>query len=152
MISFGIVGSGYRAEYFGRIARTYPDIFRAIYLCRSEEKAARMTAHTGAAATLSRERFLDFGPDFLVIAVDRGHMGEETLKWAETGMPVITETPSGATEAELKALWRAGQRGARIACSEQYFRQPLLAAGLRTVEAGLIGRPVSLIGVIDTEP
>ena len=144
MISFGIVGSGYRAEYFGRIARTYPDIFRAIYLCRSEEKAARMTAHTGAAATLSRERFLDFGPDFLVIAVDRGHMGEETLKWAEIGLPVITETPSGATEAELKALWRAGQRGARIACSEQYFRQPLLAAGLRAVEAGLIGRPVSL--------
>ena len=37
MISFGIVGSGYRAEYFGRIARTYPDIFRAIYLCRSAE-------------------------------------------------------------------------------------------------------------------
>ena len=56
MISFGIVGSGYRAEYFGRIARTYPDIFRAIYLCRSAEKTERMTARTGMEATQSRER------------------------------------------------------------------------------------------------
>ena len=70
MISFGIVGSGYRAEYYGRIARTYPEIFRAVYLCRSQEKVERMTAHTGMPATMSREAFLDFGPDFLVIAVD----------------------------------------------------------------------------------
>ena len=144
MISFGIVGSGYRAEYFGRIARTYPDIFRAIYLCRSEEKVARMTSHTGMAATMDRESFLAFGPDFLVIAVDRGHMAEETLKWAEQGIPVITETPSGATEEELKRLWEAQARGARISCSEQYYRQPLLAAGLRAVEEGKIGTPESV--------
>ena len=145
MISFGIVGSGYRAEYYGRIARTYPEIFRAVYLCRSQEKVERMTAHTGMPATMSREAFLDFGPDFLVIAVDRGHMGEETLKWAETGLPVITETPSGDTVEKLCQLWEAQERGgARIACCEQYFRQPVLAAGLRAVEAGLIGNPVSL--------
>ena len=144
MISFGIVGSGYRAEYFGRIARTYPEVFRCIYLCRSGEKVARMTARTGSPATMSREAFMDFGPDFLVMAVDRGHMAQETLQWAETGLPILTETPSGATEAELKALWEAGERGARIACGEQYFRQPTLAAGLRAVEAGLIGAPESL--------
>lgn len=145
MISFGIVGSGYRAEYFGRIARTYPDIFRAIYLCRSVEKTERMTARTGMEATQSRERFLAFGPDFLVIAVDRGHMAEEALKWAETGIPVMTETPSGGTIGDLNRLWEAQeQRGARISCCEQYFRQPLLAAGLKAVEEGLIGAPVSL--------
>ena len=39
MLSYIIVGSGYRAQYFGRIAKTYPDLFRAMYLCRSVEKA-----------------------------------------------------------------------------------------------------------------
>ena len=28
MISFIIVGSGYRSEYYGRIVRTYPDLYR----------------------------------------------------------------------------------------------------------------------------
>lgn len=145
MISFGIVGSGYRAEYFGRIARTYPELFRAIYLCRSAEKTERMTAHTGMEATQSPERFMAFKPDFLVIAVDRGHMAEEALKWAETGIPVITETPSGANTEELNRLWEAQEKkGARISCCEQYFRQPLLAAGLKAIGTGLIGTPVSL--------
>ena len=39
MLSYAIVGSGYRSVYYARIARTYPVLFRAMYLCRSEEKA-----------------------------------------------------------------------------------------------------------------
>ena len=39
MLSYAIVGSGYRSEYYARIARTYPELFRAMYLCRSTEKA-----------------------------------------------------------------------------------------------------------------
>ena len=52
MLTYVVVGSGYRAEYFGRVARTWPELFRACYLCRSEEKAARMRASTGAKAVL----------------------------------------------------------------------------------------------------
>ena len=40
MISFLIVGSGYRAEFYARIARKYSTLFQAMFLCRSEEKAA----------------------------------------------------------------------------------------------------------------
>lgn len=39
MLSYLIVGSGYRAEYYGRNAAAYPGLFRALYLCRSEVKA-----------------------------------------------------------------------------------------------------------------
>ena len=39
MLSYVIIGSGYRAEYFGRIAASHPSLFRAMFLCRSEEKA-----------------------------------------------------------------------------------------------------------------
>ena len=48
VIAYVVVGSGYRAEYFGRIARMWPELFRACYLCRSAEKAALMRAHRGA--------------------------------------------------------------------------------------------------------
>ena len=32
MLTYVIVGSGWRAEFFGRVARTYPEVFRAVFL------------------------------------------------------------------------------------------------------------------------
>ena len=49
-LSYLIVGSGYRAGFYARIARTYPELFSAMYLCRSEEKAALMLQKTGVPA------------------------------------------------------------------------------------------------------
>ena len=143
MLSYVIVGSGYRAEYFGRVAATYPDLFRALLLCRSDEKCALMKAHTGIDATQSVEDCLAFHPDFIVIAVDRGHIAEQAMTWVERGFAVVTETPVGDTLPSLDALWRMGQSGAKIVCCEQYHRQPILAAGLEAIRQGLIGKPAS---------
>lgn len=144
MLSYLIVGSGYRAEYFGRIARAYPDLFRAQYLCRSMEKAALMTARTGAPASCSVDESLAFRPDFAVIAVDRGHVADVAEEWIQRDVPVVTETPVGDTEEKLRRLQRLHQAGAKIVCCEQYHRYPILMAGLAAVEKGLIGEPASL--------
>ncbi len=144
MLSYVIVGSGYRAAYFGRVAARYPGLFRAVFLCRSEEKAALMTRETGVAAVTSPEACLTFGPDFAVIAVDRGHVADVAEEWIARGIPVVTETPVGDTMEKLERLWRLAGEGARIVCCEQYPRQPLLAAGLRAVQGGLIGTPSSM--------
>ncbi len=144
MLSYVIVGSGYRAEYYGRIAAAYPGLFRALYLCRSEEKARLMTQRTGAAATMSIEECLAFRPDFIVDAVDRGHVADVAEEWIARGFPVMTETPVGDTLEKLNRLWALGQTGAKIVCCEQYHRYPILAAGLNAVETGLIGTPSSM--------
>ena len=72
MISFLLVGSGYRSEYYARVVQTYPELFQAMYLCRSEEKAELMRAHTGMPATTDEKKAKAFLPDFVVVAVDRG--------------------------------------------------------------------------------
>ena len=141
MLSYVIIGSGYRAEYFGRIAQTWPDLFRALYLCRSEEKAARMKQRTGAEAVLTVEAAEAFRPDFIVVAVDRGHLADVAEEWIARGFPVVTETPVADTEEKLDRLQKLAERGARIVCCEQYHRYPILAAGLEAVRQGLIGVP-----------
>lgn len=144
MLSYVIVGSGYRSQYFARVARRYPGLFRALYLCRSMEKATWIEEQTGVKATTSAEECEAFHPDFIVIAVDRGHVADETIKWAEKGYSVVTETPAGDTLEKLEALWKLKKEmNARIVCCEQYHRQPLLAAGLKAVRDGVIGTPSS---------
>ena len=144
MLSYIIVGSGYRSEYYARVARTYPHLFRAMYLCRTPEKAALMRQRTGLEAAVTPEECLAFEPDFAVIAVDRGHMAEVTAEWAARGLPVAAETPVGDTPEKLRVLRRLAAEGAKITCCEQYIRQPVLAAGLRAVNGGLIGEPASM--------
>lgn len=144
MLSYVIVGSGYRAEYFGRVAQTWPSLFRALFLCRSAEKAEKMKRHTGVDAVLTAEEAEAFRPDFAVIAVDRGHVADVAVEWLQRGYPVVTETPVGDTEEKLERLQSLADNGAKIVCCEQYHRQPLLAAGLEAVRQGKIGTPQTM--------
>ncbi len=105
MISFLIVGSGYRSEYYGRIAAAYPDLFRVLFLCRSEEKTRLIAHNTGIEATTDLKAAVSFAPDFVVVAVDRGHVAEVAEEWVLRGFPVITETPVGASFESLKRIW-----------------------------------------------
>lgn len=139
-----IVGSGYRAAFYGRIATTYPELFGAMYLCRSEEKAALMRRETGAVATVSRSVAERFSPDFVVIAVNKANIADVCGEWAERGYPVLSETPAGASLTQLERLWELHERvNARIVVCEQYHRYPELAAGLDAVAQGKIGTPQS---------
>lgn len=129
---------------FGRVATTYPKLFRALSLCRSDEKAALMTAHTGVKATTSIDECRTFHPDFVVVAVDRSHVFEVTEEWVNRGYPVLTETPIADDMQKLQKIWRMVMQGAKITCCEQYHRYPILHAGLKALKEGLIGEPSSM--------
>lgn len=137
-----IIGSGWRAEFYGRIARTYPDLFEALFLCRSEEKAALMYARTDTRATTYEKEAERFHPDFVVVAVNKSSLADVCIEWAGRGYAVLSETPAGSNLEQLNKLWEMYTvKSARIAVSEQYHRYPELIAGLDAVAAGRIGRP-----------
>lgn len=137
-----IVGSGYRADFYGRVARAYPELFQAMYLCRSEDKAALVRQKTNVDATASREEAERFSPDFVVVTVNKDGIADVCAEWAEQGYPVLSETPAGAALAQLERLWELHEtRNARIVVCEQYHRYPELVAGLDAVADGKIGTP-----------
>ena len=145
-LTYLIVGSGWRAEFYGRIAAAYPDFFRAVYCCRSEEKAALMRAKTGAYAFTSKEACLTMNPDFVVTAVDKAHSADVAIEWARRGFPVACETPAAPTFEGLRALRScklSDGSPAKITCMEQYHRYPILMAGLAAIDSGAIGEPYS---------
>ena len=140
-LTFSVVGSGWRAEFYARIAHSHPDRFALSHiLCRSEEKA-RLIRQKGYPATTNEVDIISKKPDFVVVAVSKGDNFDVTRHWLSLGFPVLAETPAGCSFEELCALWELYQKGARLTVAEQYFRYPLIAAGLREVRAGRIGEP-----------
>lgn len=141
---FVIVGSGWRAMYYARIAKALPEKFECLaMLCRSEEKKEKIRREYGIHAVLSKEECLALKPDFAVIAVDKAHISEVALAWAED-LPVLLETPAGTSKAELEQLRNLYLFGARIAVAEQYRCYAVHMAKKRLLEMGLLGEPYYL--------
>ena len=145
-LSFVVVGSGFRAMFYGRIARTYPELFEMKYmLCRSQEKADRIRTQTGFSVTTSKEACEACRPDFVVVSVNKANIADVAEEWALRGHAVLTETPAGASLEQLERIWELRERcGCRIQVAEQYFHYPSLSVGMKYIERGDIGEPFSL--------
>ncbi len=141
---FAIVGGGWRAEFFLRIAAALPERFRLEGLVvRDPDKGQALEGRWGyptfrtPGALLERTR-----PEFFVSSVSFGANFEVNLALLETGLPVITETPPAATLEQMRGLWDAVQsHGGRMQVAEQFHRQPLHAARLAAIHQGRIGTP-----------
>jgi predicted dehydrogenase len=148
--TFAVIGAGYRAQYFLRIARALPERFRVqAMVVRAPDAAAAMAAAWDVKVHPSLEALLAAGrPDFLVVSVSPGAATALLRQAAAAGLPVLTETPPATSLDGLLEIWRLVEAGARIHVAEQYPRQPLNAARLALVHAGRLGRITSAqIGV-----
>lgn len=141
-LSFSIIGAGWRALFYVRIARQYPQWFTLQHVvCRTAGKAQQLHREYGVPTTDSEQVCLAARPDFVVVAVHKNANFAVTRHWLELGCAVLAETPAACSEEELEALWALHKAGARLMIAEQYFRYPLIDAGLQAVQAGLLGTP-----------
>lgn len=138
-IVFGLVGTGWRADFYRRIALLAPERFGvAAILTRSPERAHDLEVAGGPRVHRDLGDFLATPMDFAVVSVKRGHALPYLDALARAGMPALCETPPAIAVEELDGLWLR-HLGSRIQVAEQYFLSPLYAAWLRAVEAGLLG-------------
>jgi predicted dehydrogenase len=140
-LSFGIIGSGWRAEFFLRIARDLPEQFPlAGVVARNPDKRAELDRRWAAPTFSTLDELLaEKRPDFVVTSVS----ATANLEWmellSERGVPVLSETPIGRDLKELRRVVDLERAGARIQVAEQYIFQPLHAARLALIESGRLG-------------
>jgi predicted dehydrogenase len=140
---FAIVGAGWRAEFFFRIAAALPERFHiAGLVVRDAEKGRRVEERWGHPTYRTLPDLLAMAqPEFLISSVSYAANYEVNRALIETGLPVLSETPPAATLEQMRDLWDlATSRGARFQVAEQFHRQPLHAARLAALRAGKIGR------------
>lgn len=143
MISFGIVGAGWRAVFYLRVARACPDKFKVIgMVTRDRHKAARLTEQFGVPLFGSVDELLAGAQPFFMVtsvpvAVNPGVIGS----LVKARIPVLSETPPAATLQELTGLWALVKDRGRVQVAEQYWLQPHYAARLAFIRTGKLGLP-----------
>jgi predicted dehydrogenase len=140
--SYGIVGGGWRAEFYLRIAQALPQRFRVGgMMVRNEAKGQALEARWGVRTYRTLGELLEVpGLDFVVVSVPWPVTPLILGELAQHGMPALSETPPAPDLAGLIALHDLTRQGARIQVAEQYAFQPLHAARLALVRSGRLGR------------
>jgi predicted dehydrogenase len=140
-LSFGVIGSGWRAEFFFRIAQDLPEQFPlAGVVARNPDKRAELTRRWSAPTFSTLDELLaEKRPDFVVTSVSASANLEWMEALSERGVPILSETPIGRDLKELHRVVQMERAGARIQVAEQYIFQPLHAARLALIESGRLG-------------
>jgi len=142
-LRFGLVGGGWRAEFFLRVAQALPDRFEVVgAVVRDPDKGRALEQGWGVPTHRTLDGLLGptaQTPDFVVVSVLREAAPAIIRSLAERGVPVLTETPAAPDVAGLLELWPLLVQGAVVEVAEQYHLQPLLRTQIELARSGLLG-------------
>lgn len=140
-MTIGMIGAGWRAEFFLRIAQALPDQFNMRrVLVRNPEKAAAVTATWQVETVQTLDDLLKPGDlDYVIVSVPWAVSPVLLRELADRKMPALAETPPAPDLDGLLALHELTKRGAKIQVAEQYQFQPAHAARLAIARSGKLG-------------
>jgi predicted dehydrogenase len=138
MTTFAMVGFGYRAAAFWRVAQGLSGVTCVGAVVRSPRKLP-LPQFVSLDECLAAAR-----PDFLVAAVPRAANPDVIRAAVARGVPIMAETPPAPDRPELAALCRDAAARELVQVAEQYLLMPSHAARLAAVRAGLIGTPTQV--------
>jgi predicted dehydrogenase len=144
--TFDIVGSGWRAEFFVRLARLLPDQLRLVGASvRRSEAAEQLTRRWSVPAFLSpKELVRSRQADFVISCVPWSANPEVVTKLVESGVHVLSETPPAPDLDSLRKLWAQVGSHDLVQVAEQYLLMPGHAARRELITRGVIGQPTSV--------
>jgi len=142
MINFGIVGVGWRTEFYLRIAKACPDLFNVTGLVgRTPARTALVANKFGVALYNSVDELVHSTKPLFVVTSVPWEVNPGILKQlAAFGVPALSETPPASSVEEMAELCSLVAKGAKIQVAEQYFLQPHHAARLAFAQSGKMGR------------
>jgi predicted dehydrogenase len=143
---FGVVGVGWRAQYYLRLAALLPDRLEVVGIVgRDQERARKSATRWGAPAYASlAEMVASRHPDFIVGAVPWDATPGVVQAAVDLGLPILCETPPAPDLDGLRSLWQSvGARGL-VQVAEQYPLLPSHASRLALARSGAIGQVTSV--------
>ncbi len=135
MTRFAVVGTGWRAEFFWRLAASLEDL-TCVGVVSRQRRDLPVPVYLSLDECIASGR-----PDFVVTAVPWPVTPTLVAELAERGMPVLAETPPAPDRDGLRKLWHEVGGAGLVQVAEQYTRMPTHAARIALVNSGVIGDP-----------
>jgi predicted dehydrogenase len=139
---YAIVGRGWRAQFFLRLAALMPDRFAVTAVVTRDDAGAaevaerwHVPAHTDLSA-IGR-------PDFVISSVPWDTNPGIIEALVDAGRPVLSETPPAPDIEAMRALWSSVGASGLVQVAEQYLLLPDHAARLALIHEAVIGEPTS---------
>jgi len=137
---FAIVGGGWRAAFYLRVAAALPERFDVSgLLTRDPARRAALGSTFGVATPHTLDDLRSADPGFVVVATPWAVTPALLRELADHGVPALSETPPAPDLDGLRALAPLATAG-RIQVAEQYRYQPLHAARMAVARSGRLGR------------
>ena len=144
-VQFVVIGSGWRSEFFLRLAQAAPDRLQVVaVVARRESEAERLRARWGVRAVGTTNEALALRPEFVVPAVSWPAMPVVARELVAAGVKVLAETPPAPDLDGLRALWQDVGASGLVHVAEQYTRMPGHAARLAVEQDGVVGAATSV--------
>lgn len=140
MIKYGIIGAGWRSEFYLKIAALLPDTFKVsgIYI-RNPENQKEFASKYSVTICSTLEDLLKTDFDFIVSCVNKAGICDTVKELAGKNIPLLTETPIGTSLneiddflSEINPLWR-------VQVAEQFHFQPRNQAIKTIIDSGILG-------------
>lgn len=138
MTTFAVIGSGWRAEFFWRLAAALPDLECVGAVVRTPRELA-VPVYLSLDECVRTAR-----PDFLVTSVPWPVTPELIVEAVDRGIPVMAETPPAPDREGLRSLWHRVEGSPLVQVAEQNLLIPAHAARLALVRSGEIGTPTQV--------
>lgn len=145
-VEFLLVGSGWRADFFIRIAEKLPDRFSISAIVTKNDKMRQDYQRRGFRCSETIADGIKSGdPVFAVVSVSRQVIHQIALELISYGLPVLSETPAAPDHESLISFFKKLPEGARYQVAEQYHLRPDHMARMACVQRGIIGEPVQAL-------
>ncbi|MBI4979865.1 MAG: Gfo/Idh/MocA family oxidoreductase [Spirochaetes bacterium] len=140
-INFGIIGGGWRTEFYMRIAEELPSRFIVSgVVVRDAAKGAAFEKRWNVRTfRTAGELVKSAKPAFVVLSVPWKASPNLILELAALDIPVLAETPPAPDIPAIDQLMTDIPKHARVQVAEQYPFQPHLAAALTVAQSGKLG-------------
>jgi predicted dehydrogenase len=144
--TLGIVGAGWRSEFFVRLAALLPDQLTLVGAAvRRPEVADDVSTRWKVPAYLSPDDLVSGARPDLVISSVPWAAGPDVIRTlVRAGVRVLSETPPAPDVGGLATLWDDVGASRRVHVAEQYLLLPGHAARHELLRRGTIGRPTSV--------
>lgn len=124
-IAYSIIGGGWRAEFYLRIAKLVPERFTVTCICiRNEETAMKIAEKFDVKIVKTIDELKAIPCDFIVNCINKNDMSDISFELAEEGFAVLAETPACVNKEQVKEY----KPEYKIQVAEQFHLKPMYQA------------------------